>query len=385
MSDRETHPGPAVPSTPPDGRPRGPDAYRPRTPAWRKLVRAAMLLACLAVLAVSYNATGIAPGSLWSNRGKAAEFLFGRGVPEADRADALAQAERFPEMLATQQARDEIRQEYAARSEPVPREPALGREVRGRAERLLAAQSPDERRAVVDREYERGLSRLRGGFFPPETSPRRLSMYLASLGETLAIALWGTLLAVVGAAPLALLASRTTLDILAPGDSALHRGLRWTSRFVVRRFLDLCRGFNEFVLALIIVAIIGLGPFTGVLALFIHSLGVLGKVFSEAIDAIEPGPVEGVASTGARPLQVISYAVAPQILPSLVSNSLLRFETNVRSATILGVVGAGGIGFLMSDKINGYQYREVCTMMIVVIAAVTAIDLVCTRLMRAVV
>jgi phosphonate transport system permease protein len=361
------------------------DTLRPRIPLWRRLTNLVLLVACLATLVASYRETSIDPGLLWSNRGKAAEFLFGRSIPERDRADARAQAERFPEMLATERARSDMRREATASGESLPREPELSKLIKARANGILAAESAQERSTIVESEYRHALSSLRGGFFPPESRPDKVGTYLRSLLETLAIAVWGTLLAVVCAVPFALLAARSTLEILAPGQSAWHKSLRWLSRFFVRRFLDACRGFNEFVLALIIVAVIGLGPFTGVLALFIHSTGVLGKVFSEAIDAMEPGPVEGVTSTGAKPLHVISYAVLPQIMPYLVSNSLLRFETNVRSATILGVVGAGGIGFLMSDKINGYQYREVCTMMIIVIIAVTLIDLLCTRLMRAVV
>lgn len=358
---------------------------RPRVPLWRRLVHVLLLLVCIGALVASYRTTEMDPGRLWSNRGKAAEYLFGRPVPDDERADARVQAERFPEMLATEQARTEVRSEYAAKGEPLPREPALGRQIKARAETILAAQDAEAKRGIVEREYSHAISKFRGGFFPPELGCERLVQYWHALVETLAIALWGTVLAVIGAVPLALLASRSTLAILAPGEGAWHRLLRWLSRFVVRRCLDACRGFNEFVLALIIVAVIGLGPFTGVLALFIHSTGVLGKMFSEAIDAMDHGPLEGVTSTGARPMQIISYAVLPQIMPYLVSNSLLRFETNVRSATILGVVGAGGIGFLMSDKINGYQLREVCTMMIIVVIAVCLIDLACTRLMRAVV
>ncbi|MBY0313752.1 MAG: phosphonate ABC transporter, permease protein PhnE [Phycisphaerales bacterium] len=368
-----------------DGPARALDAIRPVTPIWRRLVGFVLLMFCVAILVASYRETKIDPSQLWSNRGRAAEFLFGRSISSQERESARAQAERFPALLATERARDAIRDEKRTAGEPMPSEPALGREVRARAERMLASQDAAEKEAIIEREYASQIGKLRGGFFPPETDRAKLALYTSALVETLAIALWGTLLAVVAAVPLSLLAARTTLGILAPGESSSHRAMRWFSRFAVRRFLDGCRGFNEFVLALIIVAVIGLGPFTGVLALFVHSVGILGKVFSDAIDAMEQGPVEGVSSTGARPLQVISFAVLPQIMPHLVSNSLLRFETNVRSATILGVVGAGGIGFLMSDKINGYQYQEVCTMMLIVIIAVTLIDLACSRLMRAVV
>lgn len=339
----------------------------------------------LVVLGASYRATGIDPGLLWRNREKAAHFVAGRPVSEDERAQARARAERLPEMLATEQAREAVRKSYQEKGASPPREPQFGREVAAEAAQILARQPAAERAGMVETEYSAQLRNMRGGFFPPEVRAIKLRDYGTSLLETLAIALWGTLLAVVAAVPLAVLAARNTLEILAPGESWWARALRWASRALIRRFLDACRGFNEFVLALVIVAVIGLGPFTGVLALFIHSTGILGKVLSEAIDAIEPGPVEGVASTGARPLQTVVLSVFPQIMPYLVSNSLLRFETNVRSATILGVVGAGGIGFLMSDKINGYQYREVCTMMLIVLVTVTLIDMACGRLIRAVV
>ena len=133
-------------------------------------------------------------------------------------------------------------------------------------------------------------------------------------------------------------------------------------------------------MALIFVAVIGLGPFAGVLALAIHTFGVLGKVFSEAIETIDPGQVEAVMASGAGAVQVVVFSVLPQVMPLMVSYSLLRFESNVRSATILGFCGAGGIGFLMFDKLNGYLYREVATMMIMVIISVSIIDYLCGKL-----
>jgi len=133
-------------------------------------------------------------------------------------------------------------------------------------------------------------------------------------------------------------------------------------------------------MALIFVAVIGLGPYAGILALWIHTFGVLGKVFSEQIEAIESGQVEALTSTGANPVQTIVFSVMPQVLPGLVSYTLLRFESNVRSAAILGFVGAGGIGFLIFDKLNGYLFREVCTMMIIIIMTVGVIDHFCGKI-----
>jgi len=201
-----------------------------------------------------------------------------------------------------------------------------------------------------------------------------------ALLETVAIAIWGSLFAVLAAVPVSVLAATNTLEIVCQGDSRMHRAIRWFSYFVIRRFLDFCRGFNEFVMALIFVAVIGLGPFAGVLALAIHTFGVLGKVFSEAIETIDPGQVEAVMASGAGAVQVVVFSVLPQVMPLMVSYSLLRFESNVRSATILGFCGAGDIGFLMFDKLNGYLYREVATMMIMVIISVSIIDYLCGKL-----
>ncbi len=108
--------------------------------------------------------------------------------------------------------------------------------------------------------------------------------------------------------------------------------------------MDACRAINEMVFAMLFVVAVGLGPFAGVLALFIHTTGVLSKLLSEAVEAIEPGPVEGIRATGANKLEEILYGVLPQVMPLLISYSLYRFESNVRSATVVGMVGAGGIG-----------------------------------------
>src|SRR5690606_21259568 len=104
---------------------------------------------------------------------------------------------------------------------------------------------------------------------------------------------------------------------------------------------------NEMVFAMLFVVAVGLGPFAGVMALFVHTTGVLAKLFSEAVEAIDPGPVEGVRATGATSLQEIIFGVIPQVMPLWISYSLYRFESNVRSATVVGMVGAGGIGVIL--------------------------------------
>ncbi len=335
----------------------------------------------LVILVVTYVRCGIDPLKLWEKRHHAWTYLFGRQLTDEEVESARRQAERMPLIILSQEILQELKDK--ARSSPQTLDSsALTLEAKNLAEKRLATMPEEQRRAIVDKEFHRLVTEKRGGFFPPHTSPSSLKDYSKSLLETVAIAIWGSLLAVLWALPVSFLAAQNTLRIFFPGDSRSYRWTRRTCQFLVRRLLDFCRGFNEFVMALVFVAVIGLGPFAGIMALAIHTFGILGKIFSEAIEAIEPGQVEAVTATGAGPLQVLSFAVMPQVMPLVVSYSLLRFESNVRSATILGFCGAGGIGFLMFDKISSYQYREVATMMAMVIFAVTVIDTLCAKLRR---
>jgi phosphonate transport system permease protein len=143
----------------------------------------------------------------------------------------------------------------------------------------------------------------------------------------------------------------------------------------VRRLMDSFRAINEMVFAMLFVVAVGLGPFAGVMALFIHTTGVLAKLFSEAVEAIDPGPVEGVRATGASGLQEIIYGVIPQVLPLWISYSLYRFESNVRSATVVGMVGAGGIGVILWERMRGFQFAQTCAVMIIIILVVTSLDI----------
>jgi phosphonate transport system permease protein len=136
------------------------------------------------------------------------------------------------------------------------------------------------------------------------------------------------------------------------------------------------------VFAMLFVVAVGLGPFAGVLALFVHTTGVLAKLFSEAVEAIDHRPVEGIRATGANWLQEVIFGVIPQVLPLWVSYSLYRFESNVRSATVLGIVGAGGIGVVLWEYIRGFYYGETAAVMLVVIASVILLDLLSQRLRR---
>ena len=206
-------------------------------------------------------------------------------------------------------------------------------------------------------------------FFPPNFSQWRL--FVEEMLITLQIALWGTALAVLTAIPMALLGSS---NLVPP----------WVYQ-PFRRLMDACRAINEMVFAMLFVVAVGLGPFAGVLALWIHTTGILAKLFSEAVEAIDPQPVEGIRSTGASALHEILYGVIPQVMPLWISFALYRFESNVRSATVVGMVGAGGIGVVLWEIIRGFQYAETCAVMLIIIGTVTCIDLLSARIRRALV
>lgn len=357
------------------------DQVTPRMTFTQKVALGALMTIIFTVLVASYISTDINPLKLYDKRQNAYEYLFGRQLSKSDKQAAMEQATRLPEIIAFEESYQDVKAEYIATGKDLDTV-AIQREAQIIADQRIAALDTTERDALVQEEYARIADEREGGYFPPETSWSNVKDYLEALIETIAIAIWGTLLAFVVAIPMSMFAASNTLELMVQGDGFHHRMIRWFGQFVARRMLDFCRGFNEFVMALIFVAVIGLGPYAGVLALAIHTFGVLGKVFSEAIEQIEPGQVEAVSASGAGPAQVMAFSVIPQVMPLIVSYTLLRFESNVRSATILGFVGAGGIGFLMFDKINGYLYREVCTMMIMVIVSVTLIDYLCGILRR---
>ena len=201
-------------------------------------------------------------------------------------------------------------------------------------------------------------------YFPPDFSNWKL--YLSDTVETIAMGIWGTLLAAIISVPLSILAS----DNLCPG---------WIV-FPVRRMLDAMRAINEVVFALIFVVAVGLGHFAGVLALFVHTAGILSKLFSEAVESIDPGPVEGIRATGASKLQEIVFGVIPQVLPLWTSFTLYRFESNVRSAAVLGIVGAGGIGVSLYQSFRAFRYQDVCAILIILVVAVALIDTLSSKL-----
>lgn len=201
-------------------------------------------------------------------------------------------------------------------------------------------------------------------YFPPDFSYWKT--YLEDTLITVSMGIWGTLLAAVAAVPLSILASENVCPV-------------WIVQ-PTRRLLDAMRAINEIVFALVFVVAVGLGPFAGVMALFIHTAGALGKLFSEAVEAIEPGQVEGVRATGASKIQEVVFGIIPQVIPLWTSFTLYRFESNVRSASVLGIVGAGGIGVSLYQSFQSFDYGKVCAILIILILATSLIDTVSAKL-----
>ncbi len=203
-------------------------------------------------------------------------------------------------------------------------------------------------------------------FFPSDFSEWR--SYAREMVLTVQIALWGTSLAILCAIPCGLLCAGN----VAP----------WWLDQPVRRLMDRFRAINELVFAMLFVVAVGLGPFAGVLALWVHTTGVLAKLFAEAVEAIDHRPVEGVRATGAHGLEEIAYGVIPQVLPLWVSYSLYRFESNVRSASVIGLVGAGGIGQVLWEIIRAFQFQQTCAVIIIIVIAVSLLDMASQKLRR---
>ncbi len=139
--------------------------------------------------------------------------------------------------------------------------------------------------------------------------------------------------------------------------------------------MNILRAAPDLVIGTLFIVAVGLGPLAGVMALALNTGGVLAKLFSEAVEAIDPGPVEGVRSTGAARLQEIVWGVIPQVGPLWTSFALYRFESNARSATVLGLIGAGGIGQLLFDSLNSFNYSQVSAIAVVIVIAVSGIDI----------
>lgn len=224
--------------------------------------------------------------------------------------------------------------------------------------------------------FANGIGRLlfiAGLMLPPNPGTwERTVFYLQALGETLGIAFLGTLGATVLAFPLGFLAARNVVA-------------NWLLHVLTRRFFDTMRGVDTLIWALIWINVVGLGPFAGVLAIICSDLGAYGKLFSETIETADRKPIEGVLAAGGSKLEAIRFGVLPQVLPVITSQVLYYFESNTRSATIIGIVGAGGIGLSLSEMIRTLEWEQVSFIILLLLVTVSAIDLLSARLRQAVI
>lgn len=195
--------------------------------------------------------------------------------------------------------------------------------------------------------------------FPPDIS--NLGTFLMKAVETLQMAIVGSTLGALIALPLSFLAARNIM----PNKFVYH---------TIRTIFDACRGINEIVWGLIFVSMVGLGPFPGVLALTAHVTGALGRYFSEAIETADPEAIKAIISTGANKIQVIARGIFPQVKPLFINYILYYLENNFRAATVLGLVGAGGIGMELLTSMRLFRNQEVLTILIIMVVMVTAID-----------
>lgn len=205
---------------------------------------------------------------------------------------------------------------------------------------------------------------------PPDPGSS-LPLYLKALGETLSIALLGTTLAALLALPVSLLAARNIVPNIL--------------RFPVRRFLDSIRGVDTLIWALVWINVVGLGPFAGVLAIAVSDFGAFGKLFSEAIEGADQKQVEGIRASGGSALHEIRFGLMPQVLPVIAGQVLYFIESNTRSATIIGIVGAGGIGLQLAEQIRVLEWQKVSFLILMILVAVAAIDFISGKLRFAII
>lgn len=210
------------------------------------------------------------------------------------------------------------------------------------------------------------MAQYAAGFARPDFGS--WTYYLGEMVVTVQIAVWGTFLSVILAVPFGILSAHNMVP-------------RWILH-PCRRLMDFFRAIHEIVWAVLFVVAVGLGPFAGVMALFIHTTGILAKLFSEAVESIDPRPVEGIRATGASKLQEVVFGVVPQVLPLWISYTLYRFESNVRAATVLGVIGAGGIGQVLFESIRGFYYPQSAAILIVIVVTVILTDLLSQQLRK---
>lgn len=242
-------------------------------------------------------------------------------------------------------------------------------------------------RVLVEPDALANLARFIGGMFPPELSWSFLSLLGPVVIETIQISVIGTALACLVAIPLGLPATSalTWSGILHERGGPVRRVLWFGPYALSRALLSLFRSIPELVWALLFVRAVGLGPFPGVLALGIAYGGMLGKVYAEILEDLNPQPLEALHSSGAGKLGILLYGLLPQALPNLLSYTLYRWECAIRASALLGFVGAGGLGQQIELSMRMFQFNEVLTQLGVLFVLVAAVDLVSGRIRAALV
>ena len=242
---------------------------------------------------------------------------------------------------------------------------------------------------LFEPEGRRNIWKFVTGMFPPDLSWNFLSLLGRPILETIQISLMGTFIAVVIGFPLGLLAtsSLTFKGILNERELAGSRPramLRKGSYLLARAILSLFRTIPEFVWAFMFVRAVGLGPFPGVLAIAISYSGMLGKVYSEILEHVNPGPLEALQATGASRLTILLYGLLPQSLPNLVSYTLYRWECAIRASAILGFVGAGGLGQQIEISMRMFNFNQVTTLVAILFVMVAGVDALSARVRNAI-
>lgn len=211
-------------------------------------------------------------------------------------------------------------------------------------------------------------------FLPPSTDTENIQKYLISMLETIMMAIVALVISILLAFPMSLLGSRNIVELLFPGTHLMNRIIKKVLYSTTNLLANVFRSVNEMIWALIFVSAVGLGPMAGILALGIHTAGVLSKLLAEGIESIDPGPVNALSASGAGFIKILFYAIMPQTMPHFISMTLYRFESDVRAASVLGFVGAGGIGFYLFDAIRSFQSGDVTTIIIIIVATVWILD-----------
>jgi phosphonate transport system permease protein len=243
-------------------------------------------------------------------------------------------------------------------------------------------------RLLVEPQALANVAKFVGGMFPPELSAQFLGLQVRPLLETIQISIMGTAIAVLIGFPLGLLATSSLT-----WSGILHerggRTARWLGGFVpyavARGLLSVFRSIPEFVWAFMFVRAVGLGPFPGVLAIGVAYGGMLGKVYSEILEGVDPRPLEALRSSGASKLGISLYGLVPQALPAVISYTLYRWECAIRASAVLGFVGAGGLGQQIELSMRHFQFNEVITLLAILFCLVAAVDFVSAKVRAAVV